>query len=153
MTSRPPLVTRAVMLVYAGIIMAAISNYYNYDFAHQLAMSQLAAVQDPSSTTQPAMSSSALTITTIVLTAIGLAFYAWLTYKILKGRNWARLVFLILVLFNLVMMIKYSSFQLQLYHHSVVGFVLSLLPLICNLAALVLLFFTSGSKWFSKKSV
>lgn len=81
---------------------------------------------------------------------IGTCIAGWFVYKIYRGRNWARIVYLILFILGTL-----SSFHdfVRLLHESVnldvvVLFVYMLMGFVAQIVALVLLFSGPGSRWF-----
>lgn len=70
-----------------------------------------------------------------------------LTYKISIGRNWARIVFLVMFVIGAFSYLKALS---AMFERSVVIGILSLAQLIMQLYALYLIFTNPGSSWFRK---
>jgi hypothetical protein len=70
--------------------------------------------------------------------AIGLL--SWLTYNISRGRNWARIAFLVAFLLG--------SPVLYLLQRTVIGGAVSIVILALELVALWLLFTGVGARWF-----
>jgi hypothetical protein len=90
------------------------------------------------------MASVGFTLTVQVTTFL---FLAWLTYKIWRGRNWARITFLALYLVGLPFSIPTVR---GLFSASVTVGCITVLQTILQLAAIYLLFAKPGSNWFKR---
>jgi hypothetical protein len=82
-----------------------------------------------------------------LITAIVFVSMALLIYKISKGRNWARLTFLILFILGAF---PYIPNLLDMFNRSLLTGSLSLVQLVMQLTALYFLFTKPGSTWFKK---
>lgn len=78
----------------------------------------------------------------------GVCLNAFFVYKIFKGRNWARIVYLVFFLLGIVFAVP--SFIL-LFTQSPTWVALSLVGYAAQVVALVLLFTGSGSEWFKRQ--
>ncbi len=96
---------------------------------------------DPASA---AMLPSAMLYSIAVISALIMGFFI---YKIGKGRNWARITFLVLFLLGLI---SYTSALTGLFNRSVVAGGLSTAQVIMQVVALYFVFSKPGSLWFSK---
>lgn len=84
---------------------------------------------------------------TIFSQAFALVILVWLYYKIYQGRNWARITWLVLSLFGLVMV----PFSYQMLENAPgVLRVQTLIGVGVSLAIIWLLFFSPGKRWFKR---
>lgn len=70
--------------------------------------------------------------------------YLWVVHHVRKGRNWARITVFVLVAFGVVESVFSRSTQQPL------PFVLNLLEVLFDIAALTLLFREPGAQWFNR---
>ena len=82
----------------------------------------------------------------LVGVAFNLGMLALLTWKVSRGRNWARITFLVLTLLGLV---PYVPILLSTFHRSPMMAAVSLVQTATQLFALVLLFTSPGREWFA----
>jgi hypothetical protein len=82
---------------------------------------------------------------TVVLLALSIAFLAFLTVKISAGRNWARIVFLVMFVVSMVPTVLLFADGFQ---QSPGGGVVSLVQMALQIYALLLLFTDPGRRWF-----
>jgi hypothetical protein len=122
-SERPDQVWTAVVLLWlsivVGLVLAAIQWKY------------ITSVSSPS---------------VVVLVQIaGLAFFGWLYFKIWHGRNWARIVQLVLTVIGL----PFSLMQFpELYQRTPTGALITGVQLFMKLSALYLIFISPGRIWF-----
>ena len=82
---------------------------------------------------------------------VGIAFAVWLYYKIYQGRNWARILLLILTAIGLASLLIPDVTQ-ELLAQPIVMTTLMVIQYILHGAILWLLFVSPGRLWFRKKS-
>lgn len=84
-----------------------------------------------------------------------IVFYGFITRGILKGRNWARILFLVLTVFGWISIAVVASitnsFE-KLYHRSWLLVANSAVAQLLIIASLALIFFKPGSDWFRKRN-
>ncbi len=85
----------------------------------------------------------------LIITSISYSFFSFLVIMIHKGKNWARILFLILITCGLVAMI-YSAFLITEYKINLL--LLPITQMLLQLSALILLFRKSSSFWFKEKA-
>jgi hypothetical protein len=87
-----------------------------------------------------------------VLLGGGLAFgfWAWVIAKIAKGRNWARILFLVLVILGLVATIFVMPTALALYKAQPLSGVLSLVNFVLEICTMYLLLTAPAREWFKQ---
>lgn len=82
--------------------------------------------------------------------AIGIAIAIWIYYKIYQGRNWARILFLVLaVLGVLALLLPFSGDVLNAVPATTK--VIMIAGHLINAAVVYLLFFSPGRHWFRKR--
>jgi hypothetical protein len=74
----------------------------------------------------------------------------WLTYKIWKGRNWARITFAVITSVGYVF---YVPILMKMFRLSSVAGSINLLQSVLQLAALYLVFSRPGRAWFGARSI
>jgi len=75
------------------------------------------------------------------------AINAFFVYKIFKGRNWARIIYLVFYVLGVIL----SIHSLARFHHSFPLVVLMLVGFAAQAVALVLLFTGNGRMWFRRQ--
>lgn len=83
---------------------------------------------------------------TIFIYVLSLGFFAFLIYKIRKGRNWAKITFL--VLFAISILLSISS-VIQSLTTNTLPEILSIIEILLETTAIVLLFQKKSSEWFN----
>lgn len=129
---RPTSVTTAVQLLYITIVVSIVCGILN-----------IAAVKDAplSSTT---LTPGVVALTLIVVVIIGLFFII----NISRGRNWARIIYLILFALSLIN----SAIHLKmLFNQGTLIGVATIANYVMTLAAMILLFQKSSNQWFKRK--
>jgi hypothetical protein len=74
----------------------------------------------------------------------GVAINAFFVYKIFKGRNWARIIYIVFYVLGVILSIR----GLTMFHRSTVLVVLMLVGFVAQAVALMLLFTGNGRAWF-----
>lgn len=129
---RPASVTTAVQLLYITIVISIVCGILG-----------IAATKDApiGSTT---LSPSIVAITLIIAVIIGLFFII----NISRGRNWARLIYLILFALSLIN----SAIHLKMFfNQSTLTGVATIANYVITLAAMILLYQKSSNQWFKQK--
>lgn len=80
---------------------------------------------------------------------VGLAIYAFLIVMIASGRNWARIVFLILTVADLLLS---GAGLVSSFGSAPLGASVALAGAVLQVWGLVLLFMSPGKSWFQKKA-
>ncbi len=88
---------------------------------------------------------SALFVNFILITVV--AFYAFITLKIARGRNWARITYLILTVIGLPMSVP--TLAMEFMTLPVLGF-LSVASICLQLYSLWIIFTDPGKSWFRR---
>ena len=83
-------------------------------------------------------------------TLFSLVTIAFFIYMISKGKNWARITFLVLCILGIPLAI---SPMIQSLSHNLFSGVLGILQVIMQIIGLVLLFHGSSSKWFKAMKI
>ena len=73
----------------------------------------------------------------------------FLNYMVLRGKNWARIIFLVMYLFGII---PYILTLPHSFHLSVISGTASVIQSVLQLIALVLFFSASARPWFKKGS-
>lgn len=168
MGKRPTVVRYAALLIYLAVIIGIVNLVYHlYQDPNYLANSNQkflsSTTADVNTWTQTNQAVSQLTPTSTLLFfgGLGFIFYIWLGYMIYLGKNWARYIFLGLMLFKLFgIAIDIVLFQ-ALKDSALISFLRSelttekviwmVLPSVCEFAALILVFTRAASPWFKKQ--
>jgi ABC-type sugar transport system permease subunit len=126
---RPPLVARALQLLWTSFVLGLIGT-----FVHE------------------AVATSLEWIITTVFVAVYSGVVVWLIYKIGRGRNWARIVYLILAAISYLMTgLNWRSYYGSYGNH--LGWILlDFAGMAAELAALYLLFSRPANAWFRAES-
>lgn len=90
----------------------------------------------------------AVAVFMVIFGAILFAFVAFLNVSIGRGRNWARIAYLIFTIVGLLIV----DFELTRPEASVIENILSGVCLILDIAAMVLVFTRPGSAWFKART-
>jgi hypothetical protein len=124
---KPQAVTIAVMLYIASLFLGVGVMMLDYDY-------MVAQMQMPAAGLYVAM------IVSILITLL-------LIWKISQGRNWARIVMLVLFVFG-----SYTAFTttMQSFERSTLLGLLQTAQMLIQIAALVLIFIPPGSEYFKK---
>jgi hypothetical protein len=124
--SRPPVVTSAVQFLSASFIIGAIRTVY--DLSHKL--------------------SGAAFVLSIVFLIIFLAVCFFFVSMIAARRNWARIVFLVLLIIGVPLAIPtyIAELKASLPHGSI-----SVLVAILQIIGIVLLFTKASNQWFKTR--
>lgn len=77
-----------------------------------------------------------------------LALYVWIIFKISRGRNWARITYLIVTIFSIITFITVDDINDTLLVFPLLNSFLTILDIILDIIVLYLLFFSLGSAWF-----
>ena len=129
---KPKQVTTAVLLIYASIIVGILMTILNTIITWQL---------------QVEIYSQTNVIGYVFCNGLTYILLGWIAYKINSGRNWARIVYLILALLilltvpNLIRSFKYYPLRDTL----------SAFSMVLGLIAAVLLFLSPSSAWFKTR--
>lgn len=124
---RPAQVTYAVWLLWTSLAIALISTLLN--------LTDLTALM-------------VLSVTALVIAA-EMLFFAWTTFKIATGRNWARwLLLLMTTAIGLPSILMVPSAILVAWHHSPLLGTLRMLSWVAQWVALGLLFTPRAGAWF-----
>ena len=127
--NRPPTVALALKLIWAMLAVIAVNSLLTlWDIA--LGRSDAASL--------------VAMLGAVVVVALGL--FAWLQLKIGAGRNWARTVFIVLILLSTLSVVQNVSRQFQ---ESLVHGVLSAVSYVMAYASVALLMTKSANAWFS----
>jgi len=126
---RPPLVARAVQLLWISFVIGLIGTFVHETVATSLEW-----------------------IITTVFVAVYSAVVVWLLYKIGRRRNWARIVYLVLAMISYLMMaLDWRSYYYSYWDHP--GWiVLDFMGIAAELVALGLLFCRPANAWFRARS-
>lgn len=124
-SARPMTVTRAVQLFYASFAIGSIKTVF--DLAHKM--------------------SGVILILAIVFAFIFLGICCFFVNRIGAGRNWARIVFLVLLIIGLPLSVP--QYLAELRTSPIHGGV-SVLVAILQVIGIVLLFTKSSNQWFRK---
>jgi len=122
---RPRLIARALQLLWISFVLGLIGT-----FVHE--------------TQSPALE----WLITLVFVALYGAVVVWLFFKIGRGRNWARIVYLVLAVISYLMLsLDWRSYYYSYRQHP--GWVwLDFAGIAAELAALALLFSRPANRWF-----
>ena len=82
----------------------------------------------------------------IFVQVLTVALIGWLSYKIWRGRNWARITFAALWIIGVI---PYIPTLAGFFHHSTIAAWINLLQTLLQLCALCLVFLTPGRVWFA----
>ena len=122
-TQKPATVSRAIKLLYSTLAIGFLRSALEWSFYIQIA-------------------SIAFVVSVSLLT---LAIFVWLISKIDKGRNWARITFLVLFLLGVPMSIQPL---LQSFAHAPLSGVLGLSQAVIQAVCIFMLFGRSARPWF-----
>jgi len=91
----------------------------------------------------------------MLMQILGVALWVWICFALFSGRNWARILQLILTLISLlgvVALFATGQVAASAFHYLSTGeLVMSLLPLFLSIAA-VYLVYVPGRSWFAKRA-
>lgn len=85
----------------------------------------------------------------IASTGVTVIFLAFLFYMVWRGRNWARIIFLVMFLFGLIPVVLYSMHSLTTAPLLVAS---SMIQTMLQAAATYMLFTAAAKPWFQKKA-
>jgi len=125
---RPAQVTRSLQLFWTAIGIGFISAILNYLLADT-----------------PGMSKAALIGTTLITWAIGFLIMWWILSSIGKGKNWARIVQLVLFILGILGMLMVFAMPQQV---SGIIWVLYAVQMSLNVWGMILLFSGPANAWF-----
>jgi len=138
--ARPKKVSTALKLLYLAFVLVIISSVLNISlFIPSLLQMGLDSAY-----------SGFIIGVTIFIYVLSLGFLAFLIYKIRKGRNWARITFLVLSAIGIPFSIISVILSLTINPLSEV-LILSIVEIILETTAIVLLFQKKSSEWFNSK--
>ena len=80
------------------------------------------------------------------------ALFLWIVYKIYSGRNWARIVYLILAIISLLSFVISPKEFLEQFHRSIIDGLTSIMQPIISVTVVYLLFFGLGTNWFRSRT-
>ncbi len=125
---RPPLIARALQLLWISFVLGLIGTFVHETVATSLEW-----------------------IITTVFVGIYSAVVVWLLYKIGRRRNWSRIVYLVLAVISYLMMVlDWRSYYYSYGNHP--GWILlDVLGIAAELVALWLLFSRPANAWFRAK--
>ena len=124
---RPPQVVLAVKLAWAGIILGLSALAVSWEY----------------------YSSLGSTTSMVLGQGFGVLIALWIYYKIYVGRNWARVLYLVLVIVGLLIFINGAARGAILAAPPIARFS-SVLNLALNLAVIWLVFTPPGGAWFKR---
>ncbi len=119
---RPMQVATAVYLLYAGLLIGVISLIGSFNLPRDEQIQNI---------------SGTFILQTIVLSS---AISAFFYYMILRGKNWARILFLVLLVFGVIMDMLGPKHPLHIVSYTI--------QTIIGVGAAILLFLPSSSQWF-----
>lgn len=137
LSTRPNSTTNAVKLLYLSLILGIIFGIIFIATGHKMKN-----LPEHFSTTQ------FILITIASLVVISLIKY-WFIRMIGGGRNWARIVYLILVILGLLTMASHIH---SLVNQGTLYMISSILTTVIDLCAIFLLFTSESNAWFRKKT-
>jgi multisubunit Na+/H+ antiporter MnhG subunit len=124
---RPPQIMLAIQLAAANYVLGLVVILVTWDYYSR--------VQSPTST--------------VIGQVVGLLIAVWFYYKIYQGRNWARIVLLVLTIIGILASLS-SIFRAVLAVAPTIVKVQMGLGWVISLAIIYLLFFSPGKTWFQK---
>jgi len=95
-----------------------------------------------------AASGGSLPLAAVVISLLTLGLLGWLTHKIAHGRNWARIVFLIMFVVGVPIFFLQLPAMLE---RSVFATAISVAISILQIVALYLVFIGVGARWFRRR--
>lgn len=139
-SQRPNSVHLAVKLLYTNLILNIITAIYTLVLIANGAMH----------TTEAHIANDLHKTVTIgaVIIAIVFLIQFWFIRKIAHGRNWARIIYLIIFLFGLFMVVHRPT---SLWSHGGLYTITSVVNFILGCIACVMLFVRSSSPWFHQR--
>lgn len=123
---KPEQVSRAVMLFWISLGLGVISTAFQWEYLTSLAGVGFA----------------------LYVQAFTVAIYSWLIYKISRGRNWARITFLVLLLIGII---PFLSQLPLLFARSPAAGVIAFGQSALQIWALYLVFSEPGRRWFRRQ--
>jgi hypothetical protein len=78
------------------------------------------------------------------------AIWAWIVSKIAKGRNWARVLFLVLVILGLVVTVLVMPTAMAIYRARPLNGVISLINVVIEVVTMYLLLTAPARAWFKQ---
>jgi len=91
-------------------------------------------------------------IVMLVGAALGLAIAFWFIGKIARGRNWARMVYLVLTVLGVVLVVFNWSFYAPIYRAQPLAAVLAVIQTALQFGAFYLLITPSARDWFKQRA-
>lgn len=132
-TTKPARVGLAVNLLYAGIALSVVAFIVGFAKA----------------SSAPQDSSSAIIAGVIGGGILSIAIALWFTIMIAKGKNWARVIFLVLLVIGVVLDLTQLG---HLFSFNPINGVLNIIETLLQLAAAWLLFTGESPAWFTGSS-
>jgi hypothetical protein len=86
----------------------------------------------------------------LIAAGVVFAIWAWIVTKIARGRNWARILFIVLAIVGLIVAAVSLPFTIQVYTAEPLTGILSLVQLILEAATLYLLLTAPARAWFKQ---
>ncbi len=94
------------------------------------------------------MSTPAQWIGVLVGGAIAFGLWAWVIVKIAQGRNWARILFIVLALLGLIFSVFALPLTMPLYKEHPINGVVAVISLVLEIFTLYLLLTAAARTWF-----
>lgn len=133
-SQKPNNVTLAIRLLWGVLIIGVVNSALSWNYS----ISQV-----------PADFPMNKDLFAFLMISITLGITAWLIYKISSGRNWARLVFLIMFIIGIITMAFSVSQLIETFNYSKVISFLTLVTSLLQVIGLILLFSKEGNTWFT----
>lgn len=86
----------------------------------------------------------------LIVMAIMFGIWAWVISKIAKGRNWARITFLVVGIIGTVLNILFAPMVMPIYRGQPVGGAVALVNFVLEIYAIYLLLTASARTWFKQ---
>ena len=126
-SERPKEVTLAVKLLWLSFFLGLISLFF-----------------------QPAMNNRLQGVAVLIVMGISFAIWAWVISKIAKGRNWARITFLVLGILGTVFNIVATPMMMPLYKAQPVSAAISLVNFVLEIYTIYLMLTAPARAWFKQ---
>jgi hypothetical protein len=128
---RPRVVTRAVALLWISFLAALVSSYLDVAFPEDAG-------------------ADSVWIGIFVITTIWLAVVAWLIFKLARGRNWARFLYLILAVLSYgLLAFAWQEFAAD-FRNEPVKAAVGVAGMTMELVAMYLLFTKPANAWYAQ---
>lgn len=137
LATRPNSTNNAIKLMYLSLILGIIFGVIAIATGH-----------DMKHLPQKMSATQFMLVAIVTLGVIALIKY-WFIRMVGSGRNWARILYLILVILGLLAMASHTH---TLINQGTLSLISSIITVVIDLCAIFLLFTSESNAWFSKKS-